>query len=105
MAYLTRHFGGYGYQTQDVSGQRLGHDLVVSDKKGATLLQLAVKGTSPGMTGFQLTQTEQAAAKKGDPWRLVVVTDAMGPTTQHRLYKPSEVDSAPGIERQPPTQD
>jgi hypothetical protein len=98
MDYLTRHFAGYGYKAENVSGQKLGYDIEVSDKKGKTLLKLAVKGTAPGMTSFQLTGEERACAKRGDPWRLAVVTDAPGPTAQHKLYKPAEIDQAPGLE-------
>jgi hypothetical protein len=97
MDYLTRHFAGYGYKAENVASQQLGYDIEVSDKKGATLLKLAVKGTAPGITGFQLTGEERACAKRGDPWRLAVVTDALGPAAQHKLYKPSEVDKAPGL--------
>ncbi|RST49159.1 protein NO VEIN domain-containing protein [Variovorax sp. MHTC-1] len=98
MDYLTRHFAGYGYKAENVAGQKLGYDIEVSDKKGAILLKLAVKGTAAGMTGFQLTGEERACAKRGDPWRLAVVTDAFGPAAQHKLYKPSEIDNAPGLE-------
>jgi hypothetical protein len=98
MVYLTRHFAGYGYKAENVAGQELGYDIEVSDKKGALLLKLAVKGTAAGMTGFQLTAQERACAKQGDPWRLAVVTDAFGPAAQHKLYKPSEIDNAPGLE-------
>ena len=98
MDYLTRHFAGYGYKAENVASQQLGYDIEVSDKKGATLLKLAVKGTAAGMAGFQLTGEERACAKRGDPWRLAVVTDALGPAAQHKLYKPSEVDQAPGLE-------
>jgi hypothetical protein len=98
MDYLTRHFAGYGYKTENVADQKLGYDIEVSDKKGATLLKLAVKGTGAGMTGFQLTAEERACAKQGDPWRLAVVTDAPGPAAQHKLYKPAEIDGAPGLE-------
>ncbi len=101
IAYLTRHFAGYGYRTEAVTGQNLGYDIEVSDKKGVTLLKLAVKGTSAGMAGFQLTDEERACAKRGDPWRLAVVADALGPAVQHKLYKPSEVDQAPGLEPSP----
>ncbi|MDM0024550.1 protein NO VEIN domain-containing protein [Variovorax saccharolyticus] len=96
--YLTRHFAGYGYKAENVSAQKLGYDIEVTDKKGNTLLKLAVKGTATGMNGFQLTGEERACAKRGDPWRLAVVTDAIGPAAQHKLYKPSEIDSAPGLE-------
>jgi hypothetical protein len=98
MDYLTRHFAGYGYKAENVSGQKLGYDIEVSDKKGNTLLKLAVKGTAPGVASFQLTGEERACAKRGDPWRLAVVSDAPGPTAQHKLYKPAEVDQAPGLE-------
>jgi len=98
MDYLTRHFAGYGYKAENVAGQKLGYDIEVSDKKGATLLKLAVKGTGPGVASFQLTGEERACAKRGDPWRLAVVTDALGPTAQHKLYKPNEIDTAPGLE-------
>ena len=98
MAYLTRHFAGYGYKAEDVASQKLGYDIEVSDKKGNTLLKLAVKGTAPGLASFQLTGEERACAKRGDPWRLAVVTDAIGPAAQHKLYKPAEIDQAPGLE-------
>ncbi|HSU22370.1 MAG TPA: DUF3883 domain-containing protein [Variovorax sp.] len=97
-AYLTKHFSGYGYRTEDVSAQGLGHDIQVSDKKGNTLLKLAVKGTVPGRGGFRLSAEERAAAAKGDPWRLVVVTEATSPAATHKLYKPTEIDNAPGLE-------
>lgn len=98
MDYLTRHFAGYGYKAEHVRSAELGYDIEVSDKKGKTLLQLAVKGTAPGVTGFRLTATERARAERGDPWRLVVVTDANSPAAQHKLYKPSEIGQAPGLE-------
>jgi hypothetical protein len=98
MDFLTRHFAGYGYKAENVSGQNLGYDIEISDKKGATLLKLAVKGTTTGVTTFRLTSEERASAKRGDPWRLAVVTDAIGPAAQHKLYKPSEIDKAPGLE-------
>ncbi len=95
--YLTRHFAGYGYKAGNVVDQKLGYDIEVSDKKGNTLLKLAVKGTARGVASFQLTGEERACAKKGDPWRLAVVTDAIGPAAQHKLYKPDEIDKAPGL--------
>ncbi|MDB5879594.1 MAG: hypothetical protein JWQ41_3008 [Variovorax sp.] len=98
MAYVIKHFAGYGYKTEDVSSQKLGYDIEVSDKKGNTLLKVAVKGTAPGVTSFQLTSEERAGVKRGDPWRLVVVMDAGNPAAQHKLYKPTEIDSAPGLE-------
>ncbi len=98
MLYLTRHFAGYGYKTSNMSSQGVGYDIEVADKKGATLLKLAVKGTAADITSFQLTGAERACAKQGDPWRLVVVTDAVGPAAAHKLYKPTEIDNAPGLE-------
>lgn len=96
--YLKRHFASYGYKTTQVSSQNLGFDIQVSDKKGNTLLKLAVKGTAVGMTSFQLTSEERAGAKQGDPWRLVVVTDTGSAAATHKLYKPAEIDHAPGLE-------
>ncbi|WP_076998111.1 DUF3883 domain-containing protein [Variovorax sp. KK3] len=98
MGYLASHFASYGYKAEDVSAQKLGYDIEVSDKKGKVLLQLAVKGTATGKTGFRLSAEERAVAAKGDPWRLAVVTDAFGPATQHKLYRSSEMDKAPGLE-------
>lgn len=96
--HLVRHFGGYGYKAENVAGQGRGYDIEVSDKKGKTLLKIAVKGTAPGMMSFRLTSEERACARQGDPWRLAVVSDVPGPAAQHKLYKGSEVDSAPGLE-------
>jgi len=98
MDYLMRHFGGYGYKTENVTSQNLGYDIQVSDKKGNILLKLAVKGTAAAVTSFQLSGEERACAKRGDPWRLAVVMDAIGPAAQHKLYKPTEIDSASGLE-------
>jgi hypothetical protein len=96
--YLTRHFTGYGYKAENVTGRNLGYDIEVSDKKGTTLLRLAVKGTVAGMGGFTLASKERACAKLGDPWRLAVVSDAMTSAAHHKLYKASEADQAPGLE-------
>lgn len=98
MDHLTRHFSGYGYKTENVSGQALGYDIEVSDKKGATLLKLAVKGTAPGIASVRLSADERACAKRGDPWRLAVVTDAGGSAPQHKIYKPAEIDQVPGLD-------
>lgn len=98
MAYLTRHFAGYGYTALDVAAQDLGYSIQVSDKKGNVLLKLAVKGTAPGVTSFTLSPQERACAQQGDPWRLAVVTEAVSPAAQHKLYKPSEIGQAPGLE-------
>ena len=98
MEHLTKHFGGYGYKTENVTAQGLGYDIEVSDKKGKTLLKIAVKGVKSGTPGFQLTSAERACAKAGDPWRLAVVSDAPGPAAQHKLYRGSEINSAPGLE-------
>ncbi len=98
MDYLMRHFAGYGYKPEDVSAQQLGHDMEVTDKKGNTLLKLAVKGTAAGINRFQLTAAERAAAAKGDPWRLSVVMDVYGPATQHKIFRPTEISSAPGLD-------
>ena len=97
IAHLSRHFAGYGYKAAQVSSQQLGYDIEVTDKKGATLLKLAVKGVAAGTPGFQLTGEERACAQRGDPWRLAVVSDVPGPAAQHKLYKASELDSAPGL--------
>ncbi|VWX62975.1 conserved hypothetical protein [Burkholderiales bacterium 8X] len=96
MAHLHRHFTGYGYKVEDVSARQLGYDLEVSDKKGALLLQLAVKGTAPG-TGFELTQAERDASARPGPWRLGVVSDALGATPQHKIYPPAEIEKVPGF--------
>ncbi|MBO9649449.1 MAG: DUF3883 domain-containing protein [Variovorax sp.] len=98
MEHLTKHFAGYGYKAEDVTAQGLGYDIEVSDKKGKTLLKIAVKGVKSGAPGFQLTSAERACAKAGDPWRLAVVSDAPGPAAQHKLFRGSEIDSAPGLQ-------
>ena len=98
--YLTRHFAGYGYPTQRVESQSVGYDIEVADKKGNTLLQLAVKGATPGMPDLTpLTGEERAAASRGGTWRLVVVTDAIGKAQQHKLYKAEEIDQVPGLDQ------
>ena len=97
-AYLERHFAGYGYRIEQMDDHSLGYDIEVRDKKGNTLLKLVVRGTATGVGGFRLSATERACGKQDERWRLAVVTDAIGPTAQHKLYKGSEMDKAPGLE-------
>ncbi len=97
-AYVTRHFTSYGYKAEDHTAQNLGYDIEVSNAKGATLLRVVVKGTSVGVPNFQLTPDERACATREPLWRLLVVTDAPSPTTaQHKIYKPTEIEQAPGF--------
>ena len=98
MGYVMRHFKGYGYNAEDVTGQNLGYDIEVSNAKGATLLRVAVKGTSARVPGFRLTDDERACSTREPLWRLLVVADALGPVAQHKIYKPSEMEQAPGFE-------
>jgi hypothetical protein len=98
MGYVMRHFKGYGYNAEDVTSQGLGYDIEVSNAKGATLLKVAVKGTAASVPGFRLTSDEKACAVREPLWRLLVVADALGPVAQHKIYKPSEMDQAPGFE-------
>jgi len=97
IGYVMRHFKGYGYNAEDVTGQNLGYDIEVSNAKGATLLRVAVKGTSTGLPGFQLTGDERTCSAREPLWRLLVVADALGPVAQHKIYKPSEMEQAPGF--------
>ena len=98
LAYVTHHFGGYGYKAEDVRARQLGYDLEVSNAKGVTLLKVAVKGTASGRPGFKLTGEERAASVRDPLWRLLVVTDAGGPAAQHQIYKASEMSQAPGFD-------
>jgi hypothetical protein len=97
-AYVMRHFKGYGYNAEDVSSQGRGYDIEVSNAKGATLLRVVVKGTATGLPAFQLTGEERAASAGEPLWRLLVVSDALGPTAQHKIYKASEMAQAPGFD-------
>lgn len=98
LGYVMRHFGGYGYKAENVTGRGLGYDVEVSNAKGATLLRVAVKGTSPGLPDIRLTSDESACAVREDLWRLLVVTDALSRAAQHKIYKPSEMSQAPGFQ-------
>jgi len=98
MGYVTRHFTGYGYNAEDVTTRNLGYDIEVSNAKGETLLKVAVKGTSAGWPKFRLTSDERACSTREQLWRLLVVADALSPAAQHTIYKPSEMDQAPGFE-------
>ncbi|WP_018904921.1 DUF3883 domain-containing protein [Variovorax paradoxus] len=98
MDYVMRHFKGYGYNAEDVTGQKLGYDLEVSNAKGAKLLRVVVKGTSTGVPSFRLTDEERASSAREPLWRLLVVADAIGTAAQHKIYKPSEMEQAPGFE-------
>ena len=98
MAYLVKYFSSYGYRTETASSQHFGYDMEVSDKKGATLLKLAVKGLGPGVRSFKLSAEELARAKEGHPWRLAVVTDSVSPGAVHKLYSGADYESASGLE-------
>lgn len=92
--YVTKHFTGYGYKAEGMSGK--GFDLEVSNAKGQTLLRVVVKGTAPGVPSFKLSKEESECAVREPLWRLLVVTDAGSPAAQHKIYKPNEITSAPG---------
>ena len=96
MAYVTRHFTGYGYGAKDVSSQHLGYDIEVSSPKGETLLRVAVKGSQLDAPGFELTDAERACSTREKLWRLLVVSDALSAAAQHKIYKATEVDQALG---------
>jgi hypothetical protein len=98
LAFVTRHFKGYGYKAENVTEQNLGYDLEVSNSKGATLLRVAVKGTGSGVSSFQLTAEERTSLAREPLWRLIVVLDAIGPTAQHKIFKATEISSAPGYD-------
>ncbi|AMO24418.1 hypothetical protein GCM10027034_13190 [Ramlibacter solisilvae] len=98
LAYVTRHFSGYGYKAKDVSSQHLGYDIEVSSPKGETLLKVAVKGTSLAAPRLELSSDERACSAREKLWRLLVVSDPLGSAAQHRIYKATEVSQAPGFE-------
>jgi hypothetical protein len=98
LAYVAKHFKGYGYGAENVAGQALGYDIEVSDKKGETLLKVAVKGASSGQPNVLLTDEERLGSVREPLWRLLVVTDPGTPVAQHKIYKPSEIPQVPGIE-------
>ena len=98
MAYVMRHFKGYGYNAEDLTAKNLGYDIEVSNAKGATLLRITVKGTAAGLPNFSLTSDERACSTREPLWRLLVVADAPTAEAQHKIYKPSEMEQAPGFE-------
>jgi hypothetical protein len=98
LAYVTKHFTGYGYKAENLSENNVGFDLEVSNAKGQTLLRVVVKGTAPGVPNFRLDAEQIACSTREPLWRLLVVTDAGGATAQHRIFKPTEISSAPGYE-------
>jgi hypothetical protein len=97
-SYVLRHFTGYGYLAKDLREQKTGYDLEISNAKGATLLRIAVKGIGAGSPTFGLTSEERACSAREPLWRLVVVADAAGPGAQHTIYKPGDVEQAPGYD-------
>ncbi|SDZ64714.1 MULTISPECIES: DUF3883 domain-containing protein [unclassified Variovorax] len=96
--YVTKHFTGYGYKAESVIAQNIGFDLEVSNAKGQTLLRVVVKGTAPGVPSFKLSSEESACSVREPLWRLLVVTDAGSGVAQHKIYKPTEISSAPGYD-------
>lgn len=98
MAYVVRHFTGYGYKAEDVRPKNIGYDLEISNAKGATLLKIAVKGTSIAAPTFQLSAEQRTASAREDLWRLLVVSEALTASPQHKIYKPSEMPQAPGFD-------
>jgi hypothetical protein len=91
MAYVLKHFSSYGYKAEDVSGQGLGYAIEVTDKKGATLLKVAVRGVSTPSPGIELSDGERRCSELDKLWRLLVVTDPLSGTALHKIYKPSEI--------------
>lgn len=100
LAYVTRHFKGYGYGAKSSSDPAQGWDIEVSGKKGELLLRIAVKGVSAQSPAIQLTPEERKASVREPLWRLLVVTDPGTPEALHKIYKPSEIPQVPGIEAQ-----
>ncbi|MDM0111505.1 hypothetical protein QTI66_05050 [Variovorax sp. J22R133] len=97
IGYVMRHFTGYGYKAEDVTSKKVGFDIEVSNAKGATLLRVTVKGTSTSSPGFKLTDEERACSTREPLWRLLVVTDPLSAAAEHKIYKPNEVEQAPGF--------
>jgi len=96
LEYVVKHFTGYGYKAENMTGK--GFDLEVSNAKGQTLLRVTVKGTAPGVPSFKLSKEESDCSKREPLWRLLVVTDAGSGIAQHKIYKPTEISSAPGYD-------
>ncbi|CAA2107045.1 protein NO VEIN domain-containing protein [Variovorax paradoxus] len=96
LEYVVKHFTGYGYKAENMTGK--GFDLEVSNAKGQTLLRVVVKGTAPGVPSFKLSKEENDCSKREPLWRLLVVTDAGSGVAQHKIYKPTEISSAPGFD-------
>lgn len=96
LEYVVKHFTGYGYKAENMTGK--GFDLEVSNAKGQTLLRVTVKGTAPGVPSFKLSKEESDCSKREPLWRLLVVTDAGSGVAQHKIYKPTEISSAPGFD-------
>ena len=98
MDYLTRHFDGYGYKTETWPIRTSATTSRCRTRRARPCSSSRSRASLQEQASFQLTQEERACAERGDPWRLAVVTDAPGPTAQHKLYKPAEIDKAPGLE-------
>ena len=96
LEYVVKHFTGYGYKAENMTGK--GFDLEVSNAKGQTLLRVTVKGTAPGVPSFKLSKEESDCSVREPLWRLLVVTDAGTGMAQHKIYKPNEINSAPGYD-------
>ncbi|NVM88892.1 hypothetical protein FHT32_002540 [Variovorax sp. SG517] len=96
LEYVVKHFTGYGYKAENMTGK--GFDLEVSNAKGQTLLRVTVKGTASGVPSFKLSKEESDCSQREPLWRLLVVTDAGSGVAQHKIYKPTEISSAPGYD-------
>ncbi len=98
IAYVMKHFAGYGYKPEDVREQNLGYDIEVTNAKGAKLLRVAVRGVAPKAPTFGLTKDELKCSTREPLWKLLVVSDAMSAAPTHKIYKPTEVEQAEGFE-------
>ena len=96
--YVTKHFKGYGYKAEKPAGDKPGYDFEISNAKGTILLRVAVKGIAPKSPNFRLTPEERACSAREPLWKLLVVSDAISPAAQHKIYKPTEVEQAEGFE-------
>ena len=50
------------------------------------------------MPSFKLGKEESDCSVREPLWRLLVVTDAGSGIAQHKIYKPTEISSAPGYD-------
>lgn len=90
---IIAHYEGQGFTTENFTKIVCGYDFRFT--KGADELHVEVKGTSGATERFFLTRNEYRNGLRVNPkWRLAIVTKALAPKPNIKIYSPDAVRKA-----------